>query len=82
MRLQDRRVLVVGASSGLGRAAAVAVAAEGARVAFAARRLDRLEEAAAEAGGGCIAIHCDVRDEASCDAAVAQAVTSCIMYNV
>ncbi|MEE3330809.1 MAG: SDR family oxidoreductase [Myxococcota bacterium] len=76
MRLQGRRILVVGASSGLGRAAAAAAAAEGARVAFAARRLDRLEEAAAEAGGDCIAVRCDVRDEVSCDAAVAQAADS------
>lgn len=74
MRLADRRVLVVGASSGLGRASALAVAAEGARVALAARRLDRLNEAAAEAGSGAIPIHCDVRDEASCHAAVAEAV--------
>jgi NAD(P)-dependent dehydrogenase (short-subunit alcohol dehydrogenase family) len=75
MRLAKRRVLVVGASAGLGHAAATAIAAEGARVAFAARRLDRLEKAAAEAGQGSIALRCDVRDEASCRAAV-EAATS------
>jgi NAD(P)-dependent dehydrogenase (short-subunit alcohol dehydrogenase family) len=74
MRLQDKRVLVVGASAGIGLASAKAIAAEGARVAFAARRTDRLEKAAAEAGGGAIALECDVQDEASCHAVVANTV--------
>lgn len=71
MRLDNKRILVVGASSGLGRASGLAIAAEGARVAFAARRVDRLEQAVAEARGEAIAVPCDVTDEASCDAAVA-----------
>ena len=74
MGLAGRRVLVVGASSGLGRASALAVAAQGARVAFAARRKDRIADAVAEAGGDCIAVECDVTDEASCAAAVAATV--------
>lgn len=73
MRLQDRRILVVGASSGLGRAAGLAAAAEGARVAFSARRVERIEEAAAAAGRGCVAVPCDVRDESACATAVASA---------
>ena len=73
-RLLGARVLVVGASSGLGRAAGMAVAAAGGRVAFAARRKDRLAEAVAEAGSDCLAVECDVSDEASCNAAVASAV--------
>ena len=44
-RLEGRRVLVIGASAGLGRASGLAIAAEGGRVAFAARRGERLEEA-------------------------------------
>lgn len=71
MRLRDRRVLVVGASSGLGRESGLAIAREGARVCFAARRVDRIEAAAAEAGGACFALPCDVRDEASCRSVVA-----------
>ncbi|MBW2425532.1 MAG: SDR family oxidoreductase [Deltaproteobacteria bacterium] len=70
MRLENRRVLVIGASSGIGAASGVEIAAEGGRVAFAARRVDRIEALASQAGNDAIAVACDVRDEASCQAAV------------
>jgi NAD(P)-dependent dehydrogenase (short-subunit alcohol dehydrogenase family) len=76
MRLAGRRVLVVGASAGVGRASGLAIAAEGGRVAFAARRVDRLEEIVAGAGGDAIAVACDVREESSCAAAVERAVSA------
>jgi len=75
-RLADRRLLVVGASSGIGRAVGVRAAAEGAHVAFAARRTERLEEAAAAAGPACVALACDVEDEGACDAVVREAVAA------
>jgi 3-hydroxy acid dehydrogenase/malonic semialdehyde reductase len=48
-RLAGKWVLITGASSGFGAAAARAFGAEGARVLLGARRLDRLEKVAAEA---------------------------------
>jgi NAD(P)-dependent dehydrogenase (short-subunit alcohol dehydrogenase family) len=68
-RLAGWRVLVVGASAGIGRAIAAALAAEGAQVAAAARRADRLAELGRETGA--LPVPCDVRDPASCTAAVA-----------
>ena len=76
MRLSGRRVLVIGASSGIGRASGQALAAEGARLAFAGRRRERLETLVAEVGSGALALACDVRDERSCREAVAQAISA------
>jgi len=54
LQLQDKTALVTGASVGIGRGIARALAAEGVRVALTARRLDKLREVAAEivAAGG------------------------------
>jgi NAD(P)-dependent dehydrogenase (short-subunit alcohol dehydrogenase family) len=67
------KVVVVGASSGLGRSLAVGLARRGARVAVLGRRRERLEGAVAEIGAGALAIPCDVTDEASCRSAIAEA---------
>jgi NAD(P)-dependent dehydrogenase (short-subunit alcohol dehydrogenase family) len=67
------RTVVVGASSGLGRCIGIGLAQRGARVALLARRREQLEDAAKEAGPPTIAIACDVTDEASCRAAIAEA---------
>ncbi len=48
-QLKDKWVLITGASSGFGAAAARLFAAEGAKLLLGARRLDRLEGVAAEA---------------------------------
>jgi NAD(P)-dependent dehydrogenase (short-subunit alcohol dehydrogenase family) len=71
--LSGRRLLVVGASSGIGRAVGLLASRAGARVAFAARRKERLAEAVAEASAEAIAVACDVCDERACAQAVAQA---------
>jgi NAD(P)-dependent dehydrogenase (short-subunit alcohol dehydrogenase family) len=68
------RVAVVGASAGLGRCIGIGLAQRGARVAFLARRLDRLVNAADEAGNGATAVTCDATDAASCRRAVDEVV--------
>lgn len=67
------RTVVVGASSGLGRCIGVGLGQRGARVALLARRRERLETAAEEAGDGALALECDVTDETSCRSAIAKA---------
>lgn len=76
-RLDDKVVVVTGASSGLGVGFAKTVADVGAKVVLAARRLERLEELAAEleAGGTqtlCVATDVAVRED--CDALAQAAV--------
>lgn len=67
------RTVIVGASSGLGRSIALGLAERGAQVALLARRLDRIEAAARDAGPGAAAVVCDVTDAASCQAAITAA---------
>jgi NAD(P)-dependent dehydrogenase (short-subunit alcohol dehydrogenase family) len=73
-RLADRRILIVGASAGIGRAVARAASEVGARVAVAARRRDRLDELVAQLGSTAMATECDVRDGDAVPAAVDRVV--------
>ncbi|WP_116116117.1 SDR family NAD(P)-dependent oxidoreductase [Austwickia chelonae] len=70
--MTNRGVAVVtGASSGIGRATARRLAQDGFEVIAAARRLDRLQELAAEIG--CRAIRCDVTDPEQVEALAREA---------
>jgi short-subunit dehydrogenase len=60
MRLAESVFVITGASSGIGRAVARALAAERARVALVARRRDRLDAIATELGDLAVAIACDI----------------------
>ena len=76
-RFKKKTVLVTGAGTGIGRAAALRLAAEGAQLVLVGRRPALLEELATEieaAGGKALALACDISHEKSVSLAVAQAV--------
>jgi NADP-dependent 3-hydroxy acid dehydrogenase YdfG len=76
-RLDGTVALVTGASSGIGAAAAVSLAAAGATVAVAARRKDRLDALASsigDHGGTVLVLESDVTDETQATAAVERTV--------
>lgn len=69
-RLTDNVAVVTGASSGIGRATAFAMAEAGASVVATARRTERIEEVARrinDSGGHAIAVTADVADEDDVD---------------
>jgi NADP-dependent 3-hydroxy acid dehydrogenase YdfG len=76
--LEGTVALVTGASSGIGAATAAALATQGAAVALAARRRDRLDTLATEIrdqGGTALVLECDITDQPQADAAVQRTVT-------
>ena len=66
-KLAGKVALITGASAGIGRACALALAAEGANLVVTARRQERLtglEQSVRSAGGKAVSIVGDARDEA------------------
>lgn len=79
MELHGKVAFITGASRGIGRSTALALAREGARVALIARDVAALKEVAAEirqSGSACRAIPTDLRREEDIGAAIQMAVDS------
>lgn len=73
MRFRDKAILVTGGNSGIGRAAALAFAAEGGSVMIAARDTQKSHAVVSEienAGGRAAQVSCDVTVPAECETAV------------
>lgn len=67
------RIVVVGASSGLGRCIGIGLTQRGAKTALLARRKERLDGAVKEAGPDAVAIECDATNTKSVQSAIAEA---------
>jgi NAD(P)-dependent dehydrogenase (short-subunit alcohol dehydrogenase family) len=74
-RLNGKRAIVTGAGSGIGRACAIALAREGARVALVGRREDQLKRVAEEIGDSATVISADVSRKPDVDRIVEQTAT-------
>ena len=85
MSLQGKRIFITGGSRGIGLAIALRAAADGAKVAIAAKtsephpKLPGTIHTAAEeiraAGGEALPIQCDIRDESQIEAAISETVS-------
>ena len=70
MSLQDKVIIITGANSGVGAAAAKLLASKGAKVVIAARRKDKLDAVADEIkakGGEAAAVQCDISKNTDCE---------------
>lgn len=72
--LSGMTALVTGASGGIGSAIAKALAGQGARVALSGTREEALKAVAAQIGGDCVILPCDLSDSESVDGLVPRAV--------
>ncbi|HKB91079.1 MAG TPA: SDR family oxidoreductase [Opitutaceae bacterium] len=78
-KLKEKVALITGASAGIGRACAIALAGEGARLVLVARRRERLDELKKEIdahGAEAVVVTGDVRDEETATKAVQAAINA------
>ena len=73
-RLKGKTAIITGAGSGIGRACALALAGEGAKVALVGRRHERLEEVARRIGESALVIQADVSKKDEVDRVAAETV--------
>ena len=73
-RLAGKVAIITGASTGLGPVMAATFVREGARVLLTARREELVAQAAADVGGGTIAMRADVTNEEDVAAMVSRAI--------
>ena len=73
-RVEGMVVVITGASAGIGRALAEGLSRRGAKLALAARRLERLEELNGGLGGGHLCVQTDVSRPEDCEDLVRRAL--------
>ena len=84
-RLAGKAALITGGGTGIGRAIAMAFAREGAAVAVAGRRLEKVKEVASaieKQGGAALALRCDVATAKDADRAISETAKKFGKFNV
>lgn len=82
MRLRNKVAIITGGGSGIGKAIAQAFVREGAKVVIAGRDGEKLEHAAAEIGGDCLAVSADVSDAKGTEKLVSAAIEKFKCINI
>jgi len=82
MRLAGKTAIITGGGSGIGKAIAKAFVREGAQVVIAGRDGEKLERAAAEIGGDCLAVSADVSSAKGTEKLVSAAIEKFKRINI
>jgi len=82
MRLSGKVAIITGGGSGIGKAIATAFVREGAKVVIAGRDSKKLDRAAAEIGGDCLAVSADVSNVGSVEKLVSATLDRFKQINV